>query len=96
MHRSIKPDSSVMFLILTTAFDIRILMTQALLVSTIVVPFLISNQIYMGWYYFKRFKPTRKELAVYSHDIVVSYSSLFVVAMISAFLVVLIGCYLIF
>ena len=86
--------SLVLFFISITVFDARIMMDQNLLPGVIFLPFLIFLQGYAVWYYFYRFRPTRKMFRVHGPKIVSSYLWLFVLAMVGTSVVVLIGCYL--
>jgi hypothetical protein len=87
--------SLVFFVIATTVFDVRFIVTQYFVQSAIFVPGLISIQGYILWYYFNRFRPNRKMFTIYGPEIADSYSWLFVLAMVGTSVVALIGVYLI-
>jgi uncharacterized membrane protein len=83
-----------LFAISTTAFDVRIMVRQDVLRQMLFLPCLIFIQSYIIWYYFYRFRPIRKTLAICDSEMVRSYSRLFVLATVGTSVVALVGLYL--
>ncbi len=86
--------SLVIFVISTTVFDTRIMAANVLLLNAIFLPVLMFVQGYIIWYYFNRFRPSKKGFSACEPEIVGSYLWLFVLAMVGTSLMAIIGFYL--